>query len=112
MTVSRLVPVDVAKSMPDLRRLYPDQSKYLIVRAVIVASLEEVKDPTTQSVTSRNWVGRVSEILPYYINVPIPYAKLLSPLKPQTGQTPRYTVTLKYGRNLEPWVADVKLQSN
>jgi hypothetical protein len=110
MTVSRLVPVDVAKSASDLRRQYPDESKYLIVRAVIVAWLEEVKDPVTQTVTSRNWVGRVSQILPYYINVPLPYAKLLSPLKPQIGQAPRYTVTLKYGRNLEPWVADVKLR--
>jgi hypothetical protein len=109
MTVSRLVPVDVAKSMLDLRRLYPDESKYLIVRAAIVAWLEEVKDPVTQAVKSRNWVGRVSEILPSYINVPLPYARLLSPLKPQTGQAPRYTVTLKYGRNLEPWVADVRL---
>jgi hypothetical protein len=109
MTVSRLVPVDVAKSMSDLRRLYPDESKYLIVRAAIVAWLEEVKDPITQAVTSYNCVGRVSAILPSYINVPLPYARLLSPLKPQTRQAPRYTVTLKYGRNLEPWVADVKL---
>jgi hypothetical protein len=109
MTVSHLVPVDASTSMPDLRRLYPDQSKYLIVRAVLVARLDEVKDPITQTVTSYNCVGYVSEILPSYINVPLPYARLLSPLKPQTGLAPRYTVTLKYGRNLEPWVADVKL---
>jgi hypothetical protein len=107
---SRLCLVDASRSMSELRRRYPDQSKYLVVRAVLMARLEEVKDPQSGAGISPS--GFVSEILPDFIHVPLPQGKLLSPLKPQTGQEPRYAVTLKYGRNLEPWVVSVRLLSN
>ncbi|MBZ5498968.1 MAG: DUF4824 family protein [Acidobacteriia bacterium] len=110
--VSHLVPVGAAKSLTALRSRYPDQSRYLIVQAVLRASLEDVKDPASGSITSHNCVGFVSQILPSDINVPLPQARLISPLKPQMGQEPRYTVTLQYGRNLEPWVASVRLRDN
>jgi len=108
---SRLFLVDSSRSMSTLRSRYPDQSRYLILRAVLGARVEDVTDPATGAVTSHDCSGFVSELLPSYINVPLPYARILSPLKSSPrGQEPRYTVTLKYGRNLEPWVDAVKVK--
>ena len=107
---SHLCAVDVSRSWTELRSRYPDQSRVLIVRAVLTARLEDVTEKAGGAVISINVYGSVSEILPSMINVPKPYAGLLSPLKPRTGPEPRYSVTLKYGRNLEPWVAGVRLR--
>jgi len=43
------------------------------------------------------------------IHVPLPYSRLISSLKPRTEGEPRYTVTLKYGTSLEPWVSAINL---
>jgi hypothetical protein len=108
---SRLFVVDAAKSPAELRARYPDPGKHLIVRAVIMARLEDVKEPGTGKVISHNCIGNVSEILPAMIHVPLPYARLLALLKPRLpGEEPRFAVSLHYGRNLEPWVASVKLR--
>jgi hypothetical protein len=109
---SRLCVVDASMDISDLRRRFPDQSKYLIVRAIITARLDPIKDPQTGVTTARNCSGFVAELVPGTIHVPLPEARLLSSLKPQTSPAPRYAVTLRYGRNLEPWVASVRLLSN
>ena len=109
-TMSRLFPVDAGKSAAELRRRYPDQSRYLIVQAVVGARIQDVKDSTTGAVTSRNYIGSLFQVIPSYVNVPRPYAALLSPLKPQMGKEPRYSIELSYGRNLEPWVTSVKIK--
>jgi hypothetical protein len=107
---SRLFPVDVARSYSELRNRYPDQSKYLIVTAVVRARIQDEKDPTTGTPRTGRIVGFVAAVLPSDINVPLPYAKLLSALKTPAGQEPRYLVTLQYGSNLEPWVSAVKMK--
>ncbi len=104
-----LAAVDVAKSIQELRGRYPDQGRYLIVRAILVLRVEDIQDPAGATVTGHKITGIVSEILPSVIHVPLPHARLLSPLKPRSGQEPRYTVTLKFGRKLEPWVDSVRL---
>jgi len=106
---SRLFVVDAAPKAEQLRSKYPDQRKYLIVRAVITAWLESERDPATNAEKSRSWHGYVSAILPPEIYVPLPFAKPLSGLSRNAGAEPRYTVTLQYGRKLEPWIAGVKL---
>ena len=104
-TVSRLFPIDVGRDWQELRRRYPDQGKHLIVSAVINARIENpVADDKS---SSPRYVGFVQEIQHNFINVPLPYSRSLAPLKPQSGKTPRYAVTLSYGRNLEPWVTAV-----
>jgi hypothetical protein len=68
-----------------------------------------VKDPGTGAVKSSLCTGHVAQVLPFFVHVPLPYARLLSPLKPRgPGQGPRYSVTLHYGRNLEPWVGSIR----
>ncbi len=107
---SRLFPVDVSKNIAELRSRYPDQSKYLIVAAVVQARIQDIKDPKTGSVLPDQCMGYVSAILPSDINVPLPFTKLLAPLNPEPRAEPRYIVTLAYGRNLEPWVTSLKVK--
>jgi hypothetical protein len=107
---SRLFPVDVSRSFSELRNRYPDRSKFLIVAAVVRARIQDVGDQKTGTPKPDRIVGFVAAVLPSDINVPLPYAKLLSSLKTPAGQEPRYLVTLQYGSNLEPWVSSVKLK--
>lgn len=106
---SRLFVVDAARSAGELRNKYPDQRKYLVARAIVAAHLDVEYDPITKAVRSSKWRGYASEIIPSEIHVPLPFAKLLSGLGSRAGAEPRYTITLQFGRKLEPWVAGVKL---
>jgi hypothetical protein len=107
---SRLFPVDVSRNFSELRNRYPDQSKFLIVAAVVRARIQDVGDQKTGAPKPGRIVGFVAAVLPSDISVPLPYAKLLSSLKTPAGQEPRYLVTLQYGSNLEPWVSSLKLK--
>ena len=108
---TRLFAVDAAKSFSELRARYPDQSKHLIVQAVVRARVEEVRDGKTGMLVSNNCSGFVSEILPAFVHVSLPHARILALLKPRkAGEESRYFVTLQYGRNLEPWAAAVRLR--
>jgi hypothetical protein len=108
---SRLFAVDAAKSFSELRARYPDQSKHLIVQAVVRARVEEVRDGKAGMLASYNCSGFVAEILPAFVHVPLPHARILALLNPRkAGEESRYFVTLQYGRNLEPWVASVRLR--
>ncbi len=100
---SGLFLVDAARNSDTLLRRYPDRERYLIMRAVISASLAADRN------VSKTWQGWISEILPAEIHLPLPFAHLLSGLGAKAGQEPRFKVTLQYGRRFEPWVSDVKL---
>jgi hypothetical protein len=108
-SASHLFVVDASKSMSELRTRYPDQSKYLIVRAVLMAQTYPVKGSPAGEVASYRYIGRVMQIMPNVIHVPIPYSRAISFLKPRREGEPRYTATLKYGNSLEPWVSAVNL---
>ena len=107
-SVSRLFPIDIGTDLKELRRRYPDQSRYLIVSAVIRASIEDPAPGGTNA--APRYAGFVQQVLPFYINVPLPHSRTLALLKPQTGKPPRFSVALRYGSNLEPWVTAIKRQ--
>lgn len=110
VTKSRLFVIDTSQDMAALRARHPDQSKVLIVKAIIRARIEDVKDLKSGEVIDHNVIGTVAMILPSDIHVPLPYSRLLAPLKPAADwQEPRYTVTLQYGRRLEPRVSAVTI---
>jgi hypothetical protein len=106
---TRLFVVDASKDEAALRAKYPDPRRYLIVRALVNSALEGGLDPRTGGDRPYRWGGYVSQVLPPEIHVPLPYSRELAGLSPQQGGAPRYSVTLQYGHNLEPWVAAVKL---
>jgi hypothetical protein len=108
---TRLFAVDAARSFSELRNRYPDPSRHLIVQAVVRARVEDVRDAISGKPVSYNCSGLVSELLPGFVHVPLPHARILSLLKQRKpGEEFRYYVTLQYGRNLEPWVSSVRLR--
>ncbi len=100
--------VDASKYLEEIRNKYPDPRKYLIARAVIAARLEGSWNPQTGKWKPDHWAGRLVDVLPSDIHVPLPQARAFRNLPPPAADSPRYSVTLHYSRNLEPWVAAVQ----
>ena len=104
---TRLYAVDAGLDPAALRRQYPDRSRYLIAPGSIRAQVYHGKDgvPTLEAYVDDLAVER--------IHLPFAYRKVLEPLldMPQRNQeedTPRYTVSLAYGRRYEPWIVSVE----
>jgi hypothetical protein len=110
---SRLVVIDVGNDPARLREQYPDRRRVAIVEAT--AELRFVNNPGQAPFLA----GRVMTVLPGEINVPRQWLTLLEGLQtepkvavwPPPLHDPRYRVTVKWGRNLEPWIADVQLMA-
>lgn len=107
---TRLVAIDVGADADALRRTYTDASRYLITTARIGAYPKSVPDSPTLMTLS----GVVIAVMPSTINVPLPLSNRLRDAAalhsgdPPQSWRPRYTVTLRYGRFLEPWVVAVE----
>ena len=104
-TQSGLIVVDAATSFEPLRLKYPDPQKHLIVRGLVVATT--VYDPRTDK--DPHWLGRVAEVLPPEIHVPLPYTTEFNRLAAEDQKSSRYSVILHYGRDLEPWIGSIKM---
>ncbi len=90
--------VDAGRDAGALRRRYPDRRRCLILRGMVRMIVPE-KEP-------RQPRGAVLQPAVPVIYVPLPYSRALAGLSP-TAALPgasRYTVTLRIGRNHEPWV--------
>jgi len=107
---TRLIAIDLGPDADALRRTYPDASRYLITTARIGAIPESVPDAPLLMTLS----GTVIGVMPSTINVPLPLSTRLRDAAalhvgdPPQSWKPRYTVTLRYGRFLEPWIVDVQ----
>jgi hypothetical protein len=110
---SRLAVIDVGNDPVSLRQQYPDRGRMVIVEAT--AELRFVNNPGQAPFLA----GRVMSVQPVEINVPREWIGLLEGLQterkvatwPPPLHDPRYRVTVKWGRNLEPWIADVQLMA-
>jgi hypothetical protein len=98
---SRLFPVDVASTPEALLRTYPDRAKYLVVKGVVQLSVI-TRQGELQILPS------ISQLLPDSIHVSPPISDALAnlPMLPNLA-SPRYTLTLSYGRRFEPWLVSV-----
>ena len=107
---SHLVVIDVGNDPATLRQHHPDRRRVAIVEATAI--LQFVNNPGQPPFLA----GRVTSVLPAEINVPREWRAWLErwqsgPLAstlPPPAHEPRYRVTVKWGRNLEPWIADVQ----
>jgi len=106
---SRLFAIDVGSDKTKLRKRYPDGSRYLIMQALIKPSWYgngKGKDG--------EWKGRITQLLINTINVPLEHRAVFELLKPdqnnrnQNQGTPRYKVSLAFGKRGEPWVIGVE----
>jgi hypothetical protein len=111
---SHLVVIDVGNDRARLRQQYPDRHGVAIVEAT--TELRFVNNPGQAPFLA----GRVMSVLPSEINVPREWLTRLEGLQterrkvilsPSPEHDPRYRVTVKWGRNLEPWIADVQLMA-
>jgi hypothetical protein len=109
-----LVLIDVGTDAGALRARYPDRRRTVIVPATVGLGLAV---PRTGAPFLK---GRVDVVYPPELNVPKDLRPVLDSLSPrtmsaldrQTGQVdpvgePRYRVTVKWGRSLEPWIESV-----
>jgi uncharacterized protein DUF4824 len=108
---SRLVAIDIGPDAASLRRAYPDATRYIITASRI--AIRSTSGPAPSQVTTLS--GYIVELLPSTINVPRPFSPIVrgavatrSPTGSPESWAPRYTVTLRYGRSLEPWIVDLR----
>jgi hypothetical protein len=101
-TGTRLTAVDAGRDPVALRGRYPDQSKFLIVRAVVRLYYQKRWDRTSALEMPPAYLrGNIQTIAPNEIHVPLAHALSLS------GGT-SYSVTLRYGSRYEPWIAAIQ----
>jgi hypothetical protein len=111
----RLVLIDVGTDAAALRARHPDRRRTVIVPAT--AGLTFVQPRTGDPFLK----GRVNVAYPIEMNVPRELRPVLESLSPPTALAadrrsgeidpvgdPRYRVTVKWGRSLEPWIAGVE----
>jgi hypothetical protein len=111
----RLVLIDVGNDAAALRARYPDRRRVVIVPAM--AGLVFVQDDARKPVLR----GRINIVYPPELNVPRELRPVIDSLPSRTvsaversaGQLdpagePRYRVTVKWGRSLEPWIESVQ----
>ena len=104
ITNSRLFVIDSARRPEQLMEKYRDQQHYLIVRGVVRVGVVNW-DPVTRMPGPDRLQASVSRLLPESIHVPPPLSGALARLSTGTGiVSPRYTVTLSFGRRFEPWI--------
>ncbi len=120
-TRSRLFAVDAGSDPARLRQQYPDNRRYLIVPAKVrLAYTKHYNDDVKKSEPPK-LTGYITDILVDEINVPKSMRTVIDALtgkvKNQPGsyysygmnkQEPRYKVTLNYGKQYEPWIANIQ----
>jgi hypothetical protein len=132
VSASRLVPIDVGRDPDDLRRLYPDRTRSLIVPAIVAPRWTLLEEHEGARDGKAVLSGRIQSILVSEVHVPKDLGTSLAALRaadaavpepvkardgerrgppvPQRRHTPpRYEVRLRYGARREPWVAGVSL---
>jgi hypothetical protein len=108
---SRLVTIDADLDPVKLRGRYPDRSRVVILPAVVSITLDPFPSPgmDLHLKSSVQIVGRIQE-LPSSIHVPRPFSDGFRRLSQKTDLTKDvvYSVHLRYGSSLEPWVTGVE----
>jgi len=112
---SRLFAVDVGLDPRNLRALYPDGDRYIILPALVRIYPQREK-------TEWNLRGNFETVLGGSLHIPRDLAAPLMTLpnrgrltrgydyfEPGKVPAPRYRVTVRWGRRYEPWVVGVRL---
>lgn len=121
---SRLFLVDVGRDPAELRRRYPDRSRHIVAGTIVRLWLRRPWDPRTERSGDLILEAFAPDLLVTEIHVPHHLRPLLETIRREDrarrenamrpggtvsySGSPRYAVTLKYGRRHEPWIADVR----
>jgi len=115
-SASRLVPIDVGRDAGELRRLYPDRSRDLIVPAIVrprwTCPDECEGDGAGKAVLSvliQSLLVREIHV-PKGLGAPLEALRAAEPPPPRRRHVPpRYEVRLLFGARHEPWVTEVRI---
>ena len=112
---TRLLAVDAGLDPRQLRKKHPDTARHIIARGLVRAAFGEHNGSTENPQRQSRWEGRIVELLPGRIFVPQPHSAVLAALPPRSGsdragaiQEPRYTMTVSWGQNYEPWIIGIR----
>ena len=110
-TASRLVAIDAGLDPEELRRSYPDRARMLIwpalARAVVEGELPGQRSGPSEI------RGAITELTINNVNVPAEFRSQFGPDRTRyswkaNGDPPPYSVMLRIGSLLEPWVISVR----
>jgi hypothetical protein len=98
---SGLVAVDAGRDPAALRRRYPGRGRHIIMRAMV----NLFGGPKPRQVRGVILPDPIPQI-----HVPLPLNRTLAGLSPSPPGPlqPRYAVTLRFGRNYEPWITSCR----
>jgi hypothetical protein len=112
---TRLLAVDAGLNPRQLRQKHPDTARQIIARGLVRAALGEQNGSAANPLPPSRWEGWIAELLPSRIFVPQPHSAVLAALPPRSGSDragaipePRYTVTVSWGQNYEPWIIGIR----
>ena len=94
---SRLFVIDAGVDAAALRRQYPDNQHYAIVRGQIRPQLNTRQKQTRLS-------GYISDLSSSHINVPLDYHGIFGLAGSERSDNVRYVVSVAFGKRLEPWI--------
>ena len=102
---SRLFVVDAGRDARALRARYPNRTKYALMRGQVSLRIAQIDSRPRLS-------GYISGLVIDEVNVPRPYRPVFLPWLDRSGQrgtpsTPRYEVSVAFGKRLEPWITAV-----
>jgi len=99
---SRLFAIDAGLDAAALRERYPDRTRYAIVRG-------RIKPTVDTSAGGKRVTGYIEGLEVSWVNVPRRFHPALAERDASftPGRTPRYAVTVAFGRRFEPWVLTV-----
>lgn len=110
-----LIAIDVARDPAVLRRRHQGARKVMIAGCIVRLSRDYSWDPVTHQSGDPRLRGIIIQLLNPQIWVPLPYSRILEPLKTEPSRRrpaaapPRYTVTVAWGTRHEPWVVGCRL---
>ena len=105
---SRLFAIDAGIDRNELRNIYGDRDRYMIVKA-------SIKPEWRYENKERIWRGRIVNLLVQSINVPLTHQVALADFKRQRWQRKdsrrdrRYEISIAYGKRAEPWMTNVEV---
>jgi hypothetical protein len=104
-SASRLFVIDASLDRDELRKRYPDRTRYAILRGRL--STHVAGEPGKQRIAA----GR-PELAIEHIRVPHSYRALVEPLRDGRRYSynevpPRFSATVNVGRRLEPWIVSM-----
>lgn len=106
-SASRLFVIDAGQDQEVLRKQYPDNKKYLLLKGLIGVYITHNKN---ESRTVNGYIRRLSI---QTIHIPLEHREVLEKVMAENfmlkqDEQPRYAVTLNIGKRLEPWVVGVQ----